>query len=492
MPLLHGFSQRSGDNIPLAPIFKPGKFGRIFPNLAGFTPPEAGLIALGQAMKEDPANVNNSAGDNIKIPAGFTYLGQFIDHDITFDTTTLTEAQVDPLAVHNFRTPKLDLDSLYSQGPNGQPYLYERPAPGKPTTKFVLGDTRDSPDIGGANIPGIARHDLARTTQGFATIGDPRNDENLIVAQLHNSMMRFHNKVVDKLLADGTPEGEVFDAARKLVTWHYQWIVLHDFLERLIEPAIIKKVLKEGRQFYVYYDEPFIPVEFSVAAYRLGHSMVREKYSYNRIFNSGPVKLAEATLALLFRFTGFSGTDVPVPSNWVIDWRRFFDLPRNPATDPPVGFSRKLDPFAVPALHALPGIPPGPHASLPVRNLLRGRMLSLPTGQAVAAAMGLKALTKAEIATGPDGAVAATHGFDVKTPLWYYILKEAQVKHAGERLGKVGSTILAEVFIGILQGDGNSFLAQAPEWKPTLPSTQPDNFTMADLLEFTGEVNPLG
>jgi hypothetical protein len=226
-------------------------------------------------------------------------------------------------------------------------------------------------------------------------------------------------------------------------------------------------------------------VEFSAAAYRMGHSMVRERYSHNRIFNP-------TGFDLLFTFTGLSG-DIhgdpglaAVPSNWIIDWRRFYDF-KTPAAP---GFflnpSRKLDPFLVPTLHTLPG----GGGSLPFRNLRRGVNLGLPSGQDVAKEMKLTGLTSAQIATGSDGAVAKQHGLDKATPLWYYILKEAQVNGGGTRFGPVGARIVAEVFVGLVAGDKTSYLSE-PNWKPSLPAKKPGTFVMTDLLQFVGEISPI-
>jgi hypothetical protein len=231
--------------------------------------------------------------------------------------------------------------------------------------------------------------------------------------------------------------------------------------------------------------------------------MVRETYSFNRIFTPGGV--TAATLRLLFTFTGLSGGIVgdlaptpptgptPVktlPSNWIIDWRRFYDFspPANPA-GVTLNHSRKLDPFVVAQLHTLPG----GGGSLPFRNLRRGVMLGLPSGQDVARAMRIpNPLTPDEIATGPDGAVAKKHGMHKDTPLWYYILKEAQVRKSGERLGPVGSTIISEVFVGLVHGDRQSYLWQrGKDWKPDLPSKVPGTFTMADLLRFVEDISPI-
>lgn len=479
----HGVSVRGSDTLPRGLSLKPGKFGRMFAHLPPFRPEAARLVALGKAMIE--ADPLDEAGDNVAVPAGFTYLGQFIDHDITFDTTPLTEAAMDPLALDNFRSPKLDLDCLYGLGPAAQPYLYTRESK---RTKFALGRTREEPDRPRPTLPS-RDNDLPRlgvgtdgATGGFALIGDPRNDENLIVAQTHVAFLKFHNKVVDHLGA-----GATFPEARRTVVWHYQWIVLHDFLARLIEPPVLDDVLVSGRRFYTFCQYTYIPVEFSAAAYRLGHAMVREQYNYNRIF-------PDAKLFQLLLFTGLSGTAVPVPSNWIIDWRRFFKgLPKPPGLVEQFNFSRKLDPLVAPKLHDLPLHATDPdHNRLPVRNLLRGVSLGLPSGQTVARYLGAPVLTPDEIATGPDGQVAREQGFDLETPLWYYVLKEAQVLAGGARLGPVGSRILAEVFVGLLQGDPGSFLSLEPNWRPTLPAASGGTFTMADLLTLVNELNPIG
>ncbi len=493
MARFHGFGDRNGDQHPLGVTTPTGKFGRMFPALRPFVPSEESLTELGEAMSDD--GTEDALGDNVKVPAGYTYLGQFIDHDITFDTTTLQEKQVDPLALTNFRTPALELDNLYGLGPSVQPYLYQLANGFGPQELFAIGNTNAQPGGGDPTIKTELPNDLPRAASGLAIIGDPRNDENLIVAQLHLAFLKFHNKVIAGL-KDGSIERRspirksIFEEAKDLVTWHYQWIVLHDFLRRLVDGKQLDRVLENGRKFYRFTNEPFIPVEFSVAAYRLGHSMVRSVYDYNRVFTPLPGGVTPATLQLLFAFTGKSGSasdpfPVPIPSDWIIDWRRFFELDPDFATNP----SRKLDPFLVEPLKNLPNVPPP--SSLAVRNLLRGRSLGLPTGQSIARRMCFTPLTPAQISTGRDGEVAKKYCFDRETPLWYYILKEAQVQGQGLRLGQVGSRILAEVFVGLLEADSASFLSRSREWTPTLPSAIPDTFTMADLLKFVDDLSPI-
>jgi hypothetical protein len=510
---------RAGNLRSRDPKFKVGRFGHMFP----FTlarPPQVDdtvLEALAEAMRDERPE---SQGNNLNIPAGYTYLGQFIDHDITLDLTSLTETDRDRVGENNFRTPQLELDNLYATGPSGDasPHLFDRMKPGT----MLIG--RCGP--GGAGDPkvkGGLPFDLPRNPQGIALIGDARNDENILVAQLHLAFLKFHNAVFEN---EG---GRDFEKTRQIVRWHYQWIVLHDFLTKLIDNNDLQHVLTEGRRFYLPeiqsdYAEAYIPVEFSGAAYRLGHSMVRQVYTHNRAFRPGA---QDASFVSLFHFTGKSGGIVgglanglsreqaadlakqlklglpfvlpELPGDWIIDWHRFFELgapkPPPPGATPAdngqvlFNHARLFDPFLIPALHTLPG----GGGSLPFRNLKRGYRLELPAGQAVARHMGVRVLTEAEITSGDDGKALRTARLHEATPLWFYILKEAQMLgDGGNRLGPVGSRILAEVFVGLLQTDPEAFLHrdQQPGWKPTLPSAAAGHFTMADMLRYVEKRQP--
>jgi hypothetical protein len=472
-----------------------GFFDRMFPALPPFTADDDALEALAKAMKA--SNPDDISLDNPNVPAGFTYLGQFVDHDISLDLSPLSAKLEDQTMVRNFRTPGLDLDCLYGAGLGPHRFLYRRDEP-----KFLIGVASKSIDASQREIPDLP-NDLERTRHGVAIIGDHRNDENLVVAQTHLAMLKFHNRVVDHLAAQGTPSSKLFDEAVQVVRWHYQWMVLHDFVERLTEPGIVATILEQGRQFYRFEHLPFMPLEFAGAAYRFGHSMVRESYSYNRVFRPGTPRLAPGSLSLLFNFSGLSGHingELPngvdtLPSNWVIDWRRWYDF-NTPASTPAFEFnhSRRIDPLITTTLHALPGFGDTREANLAFRNLRRGVILQLPSGQAVAATMkdkiaALEPLTPDEIATGDDGAVARQLGFDRETPLWYYLLKEAQVRRNGERLGPIGARLVAEVFVGLVSGDKDSYLQQ-PNWRPFLPAKTAGTFLMTDLLQFVGDISP--
>ncbi|MBC4019265.1 heme peroxidase [Siccirubricoccus deserti] len=517
----HGRTPRGSYAPPPGRTVQPGKFGRMFPRLT--TPLDLNddtLFALARTMIEN-AETSGLTGDNEHVPAGYTYLGQFIDHDITFDTTSISERVVDRPAVENFRTPKLELDSVYGIGPAGSPYLYARDG----FDQFIIGECIPGSNRGDARMTKPLPNDLPRNTHGTALIGDPRNDENLLVAQLHLAFLKFHNKLVTETIPARSPQmtkDRRFAVARREVVWHYQWIVLNDFLRRIIDNDVLQHVLTHGRRFYRFeeqsaYSLPYIPLEFSVAAYRLGHSMVRQGYNHNRAFN-------RIGFNLLFLFSGKSGairgTKAPpaqgpsfasLPADWPIDWHRFFELgkPTQFGTDITeelnafgFNFARKLDPYLAPELHRLPPAPPEPAPverdfSLPFLNLRRGVLMGLPSGQDVARHMNdarsgisFTMLTPEQIeGSGPDGKAAAESGLHQRTPLWYYVLKEAQILGKGQRLGPVGSRILAEVFVGLLQGDDESFLTTAPDWKPTLGKGR--DFTMPDLLRFVGDLDPL-
>ena len=188
-------------------------------------------------------------GGASQIPAGFTYLGQFVDHDLTFDKTNVMLGEnVSPAELLQARSPSLDLDSLYGAGPDG------------PRVGEVLRGRRPPPEDGQDRRGGRARRprtgfDLPRgagstaKAKRKAIIPDPRNDENLAVAQTHLAMIRFHNRVVDTLPAS-VPPAQRFAKARELVTRHYQWMLRTDFLPRICAPGVVNNVFTNGRKAF--------------------------------------------------------------------------------------------------------------------------------------------------------------------------------------------------------------------------------------------------
>ncbi|KRF46214.1 heme peroxidase family protein [Terrabacter sp. Soil810] len=447
-----------------------------------FTAANRGLLtALGTAMA---APGRDAPIADSTIDAGMTYAGQFIDHDITLDVSSSLDISTDANTIHNMRSPSLDLDSVYGRGPALDPFLYDMPGPGaNPSAiKMQLGTNLPS-GPGGPGGPGgsvgMVQHadrDVPRLlgSAHTAIIGDPRNDENLVVVQLHHTMLRFHNAVVDAVLASGF-SGDVFVEAKRIVTHHYQWAVVHDFLRAVCGPTAVTSAMTSVS---APPNSAFrMPVEFSVAAYRFGHSMIRDTYWLNFNFPAG-------TLAQVFQFN--RNPHLPVRSNWVVDLNAFF-----PTGIPVPVFNkaRKIDTGIAAGLEHLPGFT-GMMEMLAVRNLLRGLALGLPSGQGVARAFGITPLTAAQLTAGlpaPEQAALSAAGgvLLTRTPLWYYVLREAAVLKGGNRLGPVGARIVAETFARMLKRDPDSFVNQLGGFVPILPGASAGAFTFADLVTFT-------
>ncbi|WP_207926204.1 peroxidase family protein [Actinocrispum wychmicini] len=429
--------------------------------------------------------------ENPRFPAGFTYFGQFTDHDLTLDAISRLDHQSDPNGLLDFRSPRLDIDSLYGGGPVVSPLLYDQASH---QTKLVL------------SADGV---DLARTADGVALIGDPRNDENMLLAQLHLAFIKFHNQVVDQLRAgkitdvfgDHLPPqppdepadeqpgatldqlldvenyyNTVFASAQRLVRWHYQWIIVHEFLPTVADPHVVRDVEDNGPRFFTPNGRPFIPAEFAVAAYRFGHPTIRSGYRVNenftgKIFPDDPDQPATPR-------TDLRGG--PVDAAHAVDFSFFFHTDRDRQPQAAKRIEAKLNTQLLDLpVSAVPGAKAGalarPVASLVVRNLLRSEAQGLPSGQDVARKIGEIPLTDRELdTTGP-------------IYLWYYILKEAEVRAGGAHLGPVGSRLVAEVLIGLLDADPTSYRAAYPAWQPTL-ATDPGQFGIVDLLRFAGVV----
>ena len=497
-----------------------GRFGRMFRSVPVYEHADASLVKLGQAMVQDleDGRLDKPLGEEdddentalldgeLRLPAGYTYFGQFVDHDITFDPVSSLTRQNDPDALTDFRTPRFDLDSLYGRGPADQPYLYDPDGVHLSLGTAVSQDER------------FAGPDLHRTAAGRAIIGDPRNDENVIISQLQVAFVRFHNRVLDRVASEhpSFAKDDVFKLAQQTVRWHYQWVVIHDFLRRLVGHAVIDDILPpkpyvapesdqvaavEPRlRFYRWHNAPFMPVEFSVAAYRFGHSIIRPSYLINEVARTDP-PVAEASRIPLFSQTGgpkqsLSGFQA-LRAGWGVQWK--FLLPRIAGADssgadhlPQPGY--KLDAQLSHPLGALPDSTAGPQAlvagfdpaiaqNLAVRNLLRGLRLGLPSGQDIARAMSIEPLTDDELFGDLTLDQDVRDDLAGHAPLWFYVLKEAEKRADSAHLGPVGGRIVAEVLIGLLSGDPLSFLRVQPTWKPTLaPFDAAGTFTLSDII----------
>jgi hypothetical protein len=470
---------------PVTPLATPSdRFGRMFPALPPFLPADdrrraalrdigrpgglmdaADNLAIGPVLLiTDPAQSTGNR-DNPTHTAGTTFFGQFLDHDMTFDGTSQLGVPTVPENSPNGRTPALDLDSLYGGGPVASPVLYEADR------------VRLRIESGGLF------EDVPRSASGGAIIGDPRNDENMMVSGLQAAFILFHNRVVAQLQTQGVPAAQQFAQARQLVTWHYQWIIVHEFLPQILGAAMVQNILTGGRRWYRPEPGPaFIPVEFQGAAYRFGHSMVRPSYRANLAGNPD----GTAFFGFVFDPAGEGQAD-PVDlrggrraSRRFIGWQTFFDF-----GDGQVRRNKRIDRKISTPMFNLPlgAIATGdPPTALAQRNLLRHLTWGIPAGQRIAQVMGEQQLLISELA-----------GYGValenQTPLWYYVLAEAERMTDGLTLGPVGGRIVGEVFVGLLQLDPNSYLRAQPNWRPTLPSQTAGDFRMTDLLRFA-QVDP--
>jgi flavin-binding protein dodecin len=475
-----------------SPLFQ-GRFGRLFRSLppAKFGATDSAnvnnLSLLGAKMSAtfDPPTDGKDPEES-GIPALYTYLGQFIDHDITFDPASSLQMQDDPDALTDFRTPAFDLDNIYGRGPDDQPYMYD--SDGK---SFLLGNPLTGGDPNATDLP---RNSAAPPR---ALIGDPRNDENTIVSQLQGLFHRFHNRTVK----DNPTHS--FEQIQKLVRFHYQYVVLNDFLPRIVRADVLNALKTNGKyeqknlKFFHWKNQPFMPVEFSAACYRLGHSMIRPGYRLNDDDSTLlPIFATPDAVKAGFKddLQGFRA----VVSNRAIDWGRFVDIDTR-VYDGTVAqnkkrlqFAYRIDTSVVNPLAHLPAVVAANPSSLAERNLERGWRLGLPSGQHVAQAMGVEPMEDKDILIGKgvdkqDPADPKRISIDKvdaifknNCPLWTYILAEAMghkvkvklpvkgnITITTPQLGAVGGRIVAEVFLGLMFGDNHSLLSLQPTWEPS-------------------------
>jgi hypothetical protein len=457
----HGVGDPRGSDIALRfGRDREARFGTMFKRLQAFNPPDALLTALALKMNDGKAPLNDVkdsdvAFDNETMPAGYIYFGQFVDHDMTLDKTPLTQQKQDVRGMVNYDTPKFDLGSVYGKGPTGSPELYDPAKPG-----YLLVNPHDE------------LFDLPRDGVGAAYLGDPRNDENLIVAQLHVVFLRMHNK-----LRDG---GKTFEQAQQQLRWTYQYLIVNDFLARIVGQDVVAGLIRRrgtgpiqftGRLYQPRnVNKPYMPVEYSGAAYRFGHSMIRAEY-----------EVQDGHTVPIFGQDGYEdlrGNRQIPPSLW-IDWNYFFEIPGMNTPDDR-NMARRIDSQLSLPLFKLPSTVVAPTAgaivALAERNLLRGKRLGLPAGQDVATAMGIKPLTNAQLGlTEP--------GWKGKAPLWFYILKESELL-GGKKIGPVGGRIVAEVILGLMALDKTSYFNANPSFVPG------PNYKMGDFILAADAIDP--
>jgi hypothetical protein len=398
---------------------------------------------------------------------GYTYFGQFIAHDLTHDSTPLAGPFAEPELTPNYRTPYFDLDHIYGGGPVRSPFLYEG-RPGEESFKI------------GVTTPQGYLRDLP-VKQGMVLAGDledTRNLDNLILRQLHVVFLKFHNEAIRQLGADpptitgieSLGPGTLFERAERLVRWHYQWIIRHDFLPRIVHPDIWtyqeRRIPSQPRTGESY----SVPIEFSLAAFRFGHSMVRNAYRLN----------CRTRRVLIGELMALGQKAAPIPDDYLVEWGAFFD--GLPTSGPPAS-SSFLDTSVSMAMHGLTPLTirlsnrlelPDP-ANLPIRTLLRGARAGLPSGQEVAETLFAQGkikssdrLTTSQLIADTcnlSGTILSSIGLEQNTPLFYYLLKEAEINAAGLTLGPIGSHIVSEVLQSSLETDPDGYVSRAgPKW----------------------------
>lgn len=443
------------------------------------------LEQLGAALVCD--NVPARDRGDSRIPAGYTYFGQFIAHDVSFDSSKgIPSGCVEPAQIANDRSEGLVLASIYGQGPESP----DRHLFADDGVSLRLGRERRSNRMRG--------HDLPRDETGRAIIADERNDETVAIAQTQVCLMAFHNRVAEFLKARAKAEPVRFSDVRKMVVQHLQSAVLHDYLWRLVPDEIYFDVVNNGRKLFHPHglkrgDRVELPVEFTHAAFRFGHSMVRAQYRWNKT-------IAFSTLEQFLQNTARNGGNEfqQLHPDWVVDWRNFLDFSGIAGIEArkDINFARKIDTALTDLLAGLPegerahGEPP----NLATRDLLRGRSVKLPTGQEAARQCHrdfgvyvgqLVAGDFANINNENLKSVLRQHGFDQQTPLWLYILAEAELEQVGERLGRLGGRVVMEVLHAVLEASDLSILG-SQDWRPVLPSHRSDRFDLPDLVAFSG------
>jgi hypothetical protein len=424
-------------------------YARMFPGLPRFTAEDEFRYALGrQGGICDCGAEHDGPESEAEGAAGWPIFGQFVAHDITADRSA-PAPRADVHALENARTPQLNLECLYGDGPAGHPFLFRR----DDAAQFLVGDD-----------------DVLRNREGMAIIGDPRNDSHMLISQLHLAMQRVHNAFVMRARRAGVPGGALFEQAQRQTRWHYQWIIVNEFLPAVVGEALAADLAAHGARYYQPGAAPFIPLEFADAAYRYGHSQIRHLYRAN---------LASEPAPLFPDYLGFR----PVPPSRRVDWRLFFDgfdrfdgAGANGANGAPrAQRARRIDGKLVRSLIQLPveitgECRVGEYHSLAVRDLERGEGVGLPSGEALARHLGETPLTREEIGL-------ESTNWRGETPLWFYILRESSARSNGNHLGPIGARIVGDVLIGLLESDPQWYHNVDPTWRPAYP-------TLARLLEF--------
>lgn len=420
------------------------------------------LEALGAAMAE--AYVGG-----VSTLAGYTYFGQLLAHDISHLREEGHNLKVKPIEDDEIRSdisPILDLGCVYDGAVAG--------------SKLRCGNTAYMALGAAITTSGalLQDHDLPREN-GEAQIGDFRNDENVIVSQLHLQFLKLHNYFVDAISKDEPQLGveALFDAARTQVVLHYHEVILNDFLYEILHPDVWTAIIYQGKSILwnpQRGEEPDLPIEFSGAAGRFGHAMVRNEYNLNR---TKSVKLRE--LFLMTGEGGFGSTHKKLPASHVIDWLLFFRFSAEVQRDPRqfLNKARRISPSVDVRLINTGRLSRRDIVNLATRNLMRSNQMGMGTGQEIVrhltehfpeqlkvCGIKIQPLTPDQLNLNRNGRpqnILTDHCPTLleRTPLWYYLLAEACIDTDDTtptdgkfgKLGPLGSLIVAESIKGLLR-----------------------------------------
>jgi hypothetical protein len=480
----------------------------MFPGLSAFHYSDQAAADLAAAMQNPtpdlPGTDRGTPDDSSTLPAEYTYLGQFIDHNLDFDETVQPSANVNPSTLTNFESFRFDLNNVFGDGPSVDPQMYA-----SDHTHLLMQGTPGTPQTDG--FPTVTGNggvfDLSRNADGTANLVEPRDDENQILSQIAASLVAFYNHFVN--------QGMNYAQARQMTENYWQEIVLTDVLPAYVGQNTINKYLQYTPSGQAHVNTPnlpnanYTPIEFSVGAYRFGHSLVRDNYHINDIFPtdvdiddnvpifnlnsfqigdlSGGGPLPAPNGASTTTCTATSLCEVSNPAGHQIQWKYFVpELDANP-NDPGINFARQTQPTISPALFNLPAeaIAGCPDVADPVcngtgdliaRDFARGNYDGLASGQAIAQALGCPVIPATSINPTKDAV------FNTGTPLIYYVLAEA--KKANQVLGCVGQSIVAQTFIQVLWDTPGSILHTNFQPDPSLVKLAPEapKFSFGDLL----------
>lgn len=473
-------------------------YGRMF-NLRPFDMETSELVKIGVSDYMDdidrffdpiPMNIRGAAA-----PAGYTYLGQLVAHDLSMDVTSVLGNTQDPNTVPNFVTPFLDLDTIY--GVNGATAPMDGP--------FFRLEGRD----------------FSRQGNGQPQVADGRNDNHRILSQLTVAFMKLHNKFAQIQLDEHGDDGRAFDAAKRETIQTYQSVVLTDMLPKYIDNGVYDIALN-SRNHVLYTGDiknrAAIPAEFAACAFRVAHSRSRATYRVNGRLSG----TFGRPVAALFSVEGFRQIELiggsPLPSDMEVQWSRFFfDFPIPGFTN-----SARINDmrYAAPLLHAPFGKAAiqcnendakctgecGEHRcvivdgetiegratlSLALIDLTRGQTMGMPGGIALArhvresTGTPLQVLSVDQMKSDGFGLPENYNRDDV--PLLLYLAHESVIEHQGTVLGFLGSLIVGETIIGLVDRDHDGILHEG-NWHFHSRITNSHEVSMRDVLNYIGWV----